>query len=81
MPFRPPARRDRDVLGTGLPAVVTAVTPAGRLGLASTAPVVRVAVPWTPLVVIALVCLLVAVLASVLTAAAALRDPRTSVSM
>jgi putative ABC transport system permease protein len=67
--------------GTGLAAVVTAVTLAAvRLGLVSVAPVVRVAVPWTPLVGIALVCLLVAVLGSVLTAAA-LGDPRTSVSM
>jgi hypothetical protein len=32
-------------------------------------------VPWTPLAVIGLVCLVVAVLGSVLTAAAALRDP------
>ena len=69
-------------LGAGLAAVVTAVTLAAvRLGLVSVAPVVRVSVPWTPRVDIALVCLLVAVLGSVLTAAAALRDPRTSVSL
>jgi putative ABC transport system permease protein len=68
-------------LGTGLAAAATAVTLAAvRRGLASVAPEVRVSVPWAPLVAIALVCLLVAVLGSVLTAAAALRDPRGTVT-
>jgi hypothetical protein len=63
-------------LGTGLAAVVTAVTVAAvRHGPAGMAPVARVTVPWAPLAAIALVCLVVAVLGSVLTAAAALRDP------
>jgi hypothetical protein len=63
-------------LGTGLAAVVTAVTVAAvRRGRAGAAPVVRVTVPWTPLAAIALACLVAAVLGSVLTAAAARRDP------
>jgi hypothetical protein len=63
-------------LGTGLAAVVTAVTVAAvRRGLAGVAPPSGAAVPWTPLAVIGLVCLVVAVLGSVLTAAAALRNP------
>jgi hypothetical protein len=63
-------------LGTGLAAVLTAVTVAAvRRGLAGVAPVARVTVPWTPLAAIALACLVVAVLGSVLTAAAAQRDP------
>jgi putative ABC transport system permease protein len=61
-------------LGTGLAAVVTAVTlMAVYRGLGGVAPAVRVVVPWTPLAALALVCLVVAVLGSVLTAAAALR--------
>jgi putative ABC transport system permease protein len=63
-------------LGTGLAAVITAVTVAAvRRGLAGVAPPSGAAVPWTPLAAIGLVCLVVAVLGSVLTAAAALRDP------
>jgi hypothetical protein len=63
-------------LGTGLAAVVTAVTVAAvRRGLAGVAPASGATVPWTPLAAIGLVCLVVAVLGSVLTAAAALRDP------
>jgi putative ABC transport system permease protein len=68
-------------LGTGLAAVVTAVTVAAvRSGLGGVAPVARVTVPWTPLAAIALVCLVAAVLGSVLTAAAALRDPGQSLA-
>jgi hypothetical protein len=63
-------------LGTGLAAVVTAVTLAAvRRGLVGVAPAVRMVVPWTPLAALALVCLVVAVLGSVLTAAAAPRFP------
>ena len=63
-------------LGTGLAAVVTAVTVAAvRRGLVGVAPASGATVPWTPLAAIGLVCLVVAVLGSVLTAAAALRDP------
>lgn len=63
-------------LGTGLAAVVTAVTLAAvRRGLVGVAPAVRMVVPWTPLAALALVCLVVALLGSVLTAAAALRAP------
>lgn len=63
-------------LGTGLATVVTAVTLAAvRRGLGGVAPAVRMVVPWTPLAALALVCLVVAVLGSVLTAAAALRAP------
>jgi hypothetical protein len=62
-------------LGAGLAAVVTAVTVAAvRRGVAGVAPSAG-AVPWVPLAAIGLVCLVVAVLGSVLTAAAALRDP------
>jgi putative ABC transport system permease protein len=63
-------------LGTGLGAVVTAVTVAAvRRGLAGVAPVARVAIPWPPLLAIALACLVAAMLGSVATVAAALRDP------
>jgi putative ABC transport system permease protein len=63
-------------LGTGLGAVVTAVTLAAvRRGLAGVAPAVRVAIPWPPLLAIALACLVAAMLGSVATVAAALRDP------
>jgi hypothetical protein len=63
-------------LGTGLAAVVTAVTVAAvRGGLSGVARPSGAAVPWAPLAAIGLVCLVVAVLGSVLTAAAALRDP------
>jgi hypothetical protein len=63
-------------LGTGLAAVVTAVTVAAvRRGLAGVAPPSGAAVPWTPVAAIGLVCLVVAVLGTVLTAAAALRNP------
>ena len=63
-------------LGTGLAAVVTAVTVAAvRRGLAGVAPPSGAAVPWVPLATIGLVCLVVAVLGSVLAASAAARDP------
>ena len=63
-------------LGIGLGAVVTAVTvTAVRRGLAGVAPVARVAIPWPPLLAIALACLVAAMLGSVATVAAALRDP------
>jgi len=63
-------------LGAGLAAVVTAVTVAAvRREVAGVAPSSGAAVPWVPLAAIGLVCLVVAVLGSVLTAAAALRDP------
>jgi putative ABC transport system permease protein len=63
-------------LGTGLGAVVTAVTLAAvRRGLAGVAPAARVAIPWPPLLAIALACLVAAMLGSVATVAAALRDP------
>ena len=39
------------------------------------APVARVAIPWPPLLAIALACLVAAMLGSVATVAAALRDP------
>jgi hypothetical protein len=63
-------------LGTGLAAVVTAVTVAAvRRGPVGVAPPSGAAVPWVPLAAIGLVCLVVAVLGSVLAAAAAQRDP------
>jgi len=63
-------------LGTGLAAVVTAVTVAAvRRRPAGVAAPSGAAVPWVPLAAIGLVCLVVAVLGSVLAAAAALRDP------
>jgi hypothetical protein len=56
--------------------VVTAVTVAAvRRGLASVAPAARVTIPWPPLLAIALVCLVAAMLGSVATVAAGLRDP------
>ena len=63
-------------LGTGLAAVVTAVTVAAvRRRPAGVAAPSGAAVPWVPLAAIGLVCLVVAVLGSVLAAAAAVRDP------
>jgi hypothetical protein len=63
-------------LSVGLAAVVTAVTvAAARRGVAGVAPPSGAPVPWVPLAAIGLVCLVVAVLGSVLTAAAARRDP------
>ena len=62
-------------LGTGLAAVVTAVTVAAVRRGPAVAPPSGAAVPWVPLAAIGLVCLVVAVLGSVLAAAAALRDP------
>jgi hypothetical protein len=61
--------------------VVTAVTVgAVRRGLAGVAPAVRVTVPRSPLAAIALMCLVAAVLGSVLTASspAAQRGPGTA---
>jgi putative ABC transport system permease protein len=63
-------------IGTLLAAAVTAVTVVGlRHGLAPLAPSVRVVVPWLPLGGIALACLVVALLASVIPASLALRRP------
>jgi putative ABC transport system permease protein len=63
-------------IGTLLAAGVTAVTVIGlRHGLAPLAPSVRVVVPWLPLGGIALACLVVALLASVIPASLALRRP------
>jgi hypothetical protein len=63
-------------LGAGLAAVVTAVTVAAvRRTPDGVAPPSGAAVPWVPLAAIGLVCLVVAVLGSVLAAGAALRDP------
>ena len=68
-------------LGTGLAAVVTAVTVAAvRRGPDGVAPHSAAAVPWVPLAAIGLVCLVVAVLGSVLAAGAALRDPGQSLA-
>jgi putative ABC transport system permease protein len=66
------------VSGIGLlfAAGVTAVTVIGlRHGLAAFAPAVRVVVPWLPLGGIALACLVVALLASLIPASIALRRP------
>jgi putative ABC transport system permease protein len=64
------------VIGTLLAAAVTAVTVMGlRHGLLGLAPSVRVVIPWLPLAGIALACLAIAVLASLIPAALALRRP------
>jgi putative ABC transport system permease protein len=63
-------------IGILLGAVVTAVTLLGmRGGLAPVAPAVRVVVPWRTVGAIAGVCAVVAVLASLIPAAVALRRP------
>src|SRR5215472_7533238 len=63
-------------IGTLFAAAVTAVTVIGlRHGLAPLAPSVRVVVPWLPLGGIALACLVVALLASLIPASLALRRP------
>jgi putative ABC transport system permease protein len=63
-------------IGTLLAAGVTAVTVVGlRHGLAPLAPSVRVVVPWLPLGGIALACLVVALLATLIPASLALRRP------
>jgi putative ABC transport system permease protein len=61
-------------IGTLLAAAVTAATVAGlRHGLLGLAPSVRVVIPWLPLAGIALACLVIAVLASLIPAALVLR--------
>jgi putative ABC transport system permease protein len=61
-------------IGTLLAAAVTAATVTGlRHGLLGLAPSVRVVIPWLPLAGIALACLAIAVLASLIPAALALR--------
>jgi putative ABC transport system permease protein len=61
-------------IGTLLAAAVTAVTVTGlRHSLLGLAPSVRVVVPWPPLAGIAVACLAIAVLASLIPAAVALR--------
>ncbi|GIH14452.1 FtsX-like permease family protein [Rugosimonospora africana] len=63
-------------IGILLGGVVTAVTLLGmHRGLAPVAPAVQVAIPWRTVGAIAGVCLLVAVLASLIPAAVALRRP------
>jgi putative ABC transport system permease protein len=63
-------------IGILFAAAVTAVTVIGlRHGLAPFAPSVRLVVPWLPLSGIALACLVVALLASLIPAALALRRP------
>jgi putative ABC transport system permease protein len=63
-------------IGTLLAAAVTAAAVAGlRHGLLGLAPSVRVIIPWLPLAGIALACLAIAVLASLIPAALALRRP------
>jgi putative ABC transport system permease protein len=63
-------------IGTLLAAAVTAATVTGlRHGLLGLAPSVPVVIPWLPLAGIALTCLAVAVLASLIPAALALRRP------
>jgi putative ABC transport system permease protein len=64
------------VIGTLLAAAVTAATVTGlRHGLLGLAPSVRVVIPWLPLAGIALACLVIAVLGSLIPAALALRRP------
>jgi putative ABC transport system permease protein len=63
-------------IGILLGGVVTAVTLLGmRAGLSSVAPAVRLLIPWRPVGGIAAVCLIVAVLASLIPAALVLRRP------
>jgi putative ABC transport system permease protein len=63
-------------VGTLFAAGVTAVTVIGlRHGLAPLAPSVRLAIPWLPLGGIALACLVIALLASLIPASLALRRP------
>jgi putative ABC transport system permease protein len=63
-------------IGTLLAAAVTAVVVTGlRHGLSGLAPSVRLVIPWLPIAEIALACLLVALLASLIPAALALRRP------
>ena len=63
-------------IGTLFAAGVTAVTIIGlRHGLAPLAPSVRLVVPWLPLAGIALACLVIALLASLIPASLALRRP------
>jgi putative ABC transport system permease protein len=63
-------------IGTLFAAAITAVTLTGlRHGLSDLAPSARVAIPWLPLGGIALACLAIAVLASLISAALALRRP------
>jgi putative ABC transport system permease protein len=64
------------IIGILFAAAVTAVTVIGlRHGLAPFAPSVHLVVPWLPLSGIALACLVVALLASLIPAAIALRRP------
>jgi putative ABC transport system permease protein len=61
-------------IGTLLAAAVTAATVTGlRHGLLGLAPSVQVVIPWLPLAGIALACLVIAVLASLIPAALVLR--------
>jgi putative ABC transport system permease protein len=63
-------------IGILFAAAVTAITVIGlRHGLAPFAPAVRLDVPWRPLTGIALACVVIALLASLIPAAAALRRP------
>src|SRR5262249_57292082 len=63
-------------IGILLAAAVTAATVTGlRHGLLGLAPSVRVVIPWLPLAGIALACLAIALLASLIPAALALRRP------
>jgi putative ABC transport system permease protein len=63
-------------IGILLAAAVTALTLVGLWnGLAPFAPAVRLDIPWLPLTGIALSCVVIALLASVIPAAAALRRP------
>jgi putative ABC transport system permease protein len=63
-------------IGTVFAAGVTAVTVIGlRHGLAPLAPSVRLVVPWLPLGGIALACLVIALVASLIPASLALRRP------
>jgi putative ABC transport system permease protein len=63
-------------IGIVFAAGVTAVTVAGlRQGLSVVAPSVRLVIPWLPISGIALTCLVIALLASLIPAALALRGP------